>query len=68
VGVPAAQLSEPRSRFLQPCDHLGDASLQLTHMKEKIFRVGVRLTQAFDTLARAVPAEELVEDSHAARP
>jgi hypothetical protein len=42
VRVPAAQLLDPGSRFLQPCDHLSDASLQLTHMKKKIFRMVVR--------------------------
>jgi len=47
--------------LLQPFDHLSDASLHITHKKEKIFRVGVRSTRAFDCLLRAAPAEELVE-------
>jgi len=49
--------------LLQPFDHLSDASLHITHKKEKIFRVGVRSTRALDCLLRDAPAEELVEES-----
>jgi len=67
--IPALRADDRRHLSgLQPFDHLSDASLHITHKKEKIFRVGVRSTRAFDCLLRAAPAEELVEESHFARP